>query len=51
MDFFQLINLRRKKIIMTIPRLHVCSNETLESKAMIPNVMRPTHKIEEKIDQ
>ena len=50
MGFFQLLNLRIKTFIATIPRFHICSSETLESKALIPNVMKLAHKIEENID-
>ena len=32
-------------------RWPILSSEALESKALIPNFMKPTHKIEEKIDQ
>ena len=45
---FSLLNLRRKKIIAKIPRGPVLSSETLESKALIQNVMKPTPKIEQK---
>jgi len=34
-----------------MPRWPVWSSETIESKALISNVIQPTHKIEEKIDQ
>jgi len=34
-----------------MPRMFVWSIETLESKALIPNVMTPSHKKIEKIDQ
>ena len=34
-----------------MPRWTLCNSETIESKALIPNVMKPTHKIEENIYQ
>ena len=40
-----------KNIIVKIPRWHVWSSETLESKALIPNIMKPAPKIEKKRDQ
>ena len=49
--FFNLLNLRIKKVIAKIQICLVCSSETLESKALIPNVMKLAHKIEEKRDQ
>ena len=45
---FQLLKLRKQKVIMKIPWWLVWSNETLESKALIPNVVKPTPKIEER---
>ena len=45
------LNLRTKKFIEKMQRCHVFKSETLESKALIPNFMQPTHKIEENIDQ
>ena len=33
-----------------MPRWPIWSNETLESKPLIPNVMKPAHKKIEKID-
>ena len=48
---FHLLKPHRKKIIAKIPRSLVCGSETLESKALIPNVMQPAHEIEENIDQ
>ena len=48
---FQPLNLCRKKFIAKIRRSPVWSSETLESKALIQNVMKPTPKIEEKRDQ
>ena len=48
---FYLLKLRKKKVIVKIPQLPVCNNDTLESKDLIPNVMKPTPKIEEKRDQ
>ena len=34
-----------------MPRRPIWSSKTLESKALIPNVMKPAPKIEEKRDQ
>ena len=34
-----------------MPLWPVSTDETLESKALIPNIMKPTPKIEEKRDQ
>ena len=34
-----------------MPRCPVWSSETLESKSLIPNVMKPAHKKIEKIDE
>jgi len=50
MDFFP-SKMSQKKVIEKIPRCTVWSSETLESKALIPNFMKPTHKKIEKIDQ
>ena len=41
----------QKKVIAKMPRWLVRSRETLESKALIPNVMKPAHKKIEKRDQ
>jgi len=48
---FSLLKHCRKKVIVKIPRWPIWSSETLESKALIPNVMKPAHKKIEKIDQ
>ena len=49
--FLQLLKRRRKNVIAKIPRWPVWSSETLESKALIPNVMKPAQERIEKIDQ
>ena len=49
--FFALLKHRRKKVIAKMPRWPIWSSETLESKALIPNVMKPTHKKIEKVDE
>jgi len=49
--FFRLLKLHRKKVIAKMPRWLVWSSETLESKALIPNVMKPAQEKIEKIDQ
>jgi len=47
---FSLLKICREKFIAKIPRWPVWSSETLESKALIPNVMKLAHKIKEMID-
>ena len=42
---------RRKNVITNIPIWLIWRSESLESQALIPNVMKQTHKIEEKRDQ
>jgi len=42
--FFNLLKCHIKKVIVKIPRCSVWSSETLESKALIPNVMKLAHK-------
>ena len=49
--FLRLLKRYRKNVIAKIPRLPVWSSETLESKALIPNVMKPAQEKIEKIDQ
>ena len=49
--FFLAYETLQKKIMAQMPRWSVWSSKTLESKALIPNFMKPTHKIEEKIYQ
>ena len=49
--FCQLLKHHRKKVIAKIPRWPVWSSETLESKALIPNVMKPAQEKIENIDQ
>lgn len=49
--FLRLLKRYRKKVIVKIPRWPVWSSETLESKALIPNVMKPAQEKIEKIDQ
>ena len=49
--FFRLLKHRRKKFIAKMPRWPIWSSETLESKALIPNVMKPAQEKIEKIDQ
>ena len=49
--FLRLLKLHRKKVIAKIPRWPVWSSETLESKALIPNVMKPAQEKIEKIYQ
>ena len=49
--FFQLLKRHRKNFIAKMPRWPVWSSETLESKALIPNVMKPAQEKIEKIDQ
>ena len=49
--FLQLLKRHRKKVIARMPRWPVWSSETLESKALIPNVRKPAHKKIENIDQ
>ena len=49
--FLRLLKRHRKKFIAKIPRWPVWSSETLESKALIPNVMKPTQEKKEKIDK
>jgi len=46
--FLRLLKRHRKKVIAKMPRCPVWSSETLESKALIPNVMKSA---QEKIDQ
>ena len=48
--FLRLLKHHRKHVILKMPRWPVWSNETLESKALIPNVMKPAHKKIEKRD-
>ncbi len=40
-----------KRFLAKIPWWPLWSSETLESKALIPNVMQRDHKIEEELDQ
>jgi len=49
--FLRLLKRHRKKVIVKIPRWPVWSSETLESKALIPNVMKPAQEKIGKIDQ
>ena len=49
--FFYLLKHCRKKVIAKIPHWPISSSETLESKALIPNVMKPAQEKIEKIDQ
>jgi len=49
--FLRLLKHHRKKFIAKMPRWPVWSSETLESKALIPNVMKPAQEKIEKIDQ
>jgi len=49
--FLKLLKHRRKNVIVKIPRWLVWSSETVESKALIPNVMKPAQEKIEKIDQ
>jgi len=49
--FLRLLKHHRKQVIAKIPRWPVWSSETLESKALIPNVMKPAQEKIEKIDQ
>ena len=46
--FLRLLKFNKNKVIEKIPRWPIWSSETLESKALIPNVMKPA---QEKIDQ
>ena len=48
--FLRLLKCRRKIVIVKMPRWPVWSSETLESKALIPNVMKPAHRKIEKRD-
>ena len=49
--FLRLLKRHRKNVIAKIPRWPVWSSETLESKALIPNVMKPAQEKIKKIDQ
>ena len=49
--FFRLWKRHRKKVIAKISRWPIWSSETLESKALIPNVMKPAQEKIEKKDQ
>ena len=49
--FLRLLKRHRKKVIAKMPRWPVWSSETLESKALIPNAMKPAQEKVEKIDQ
>jgi len=49
--FFVTFETSQKKVIAKIPRGPVWSSKTLESKALIPNVMKPAQEKIEKIDQ
>ena len=51
MGFFRVLKRCRKNVIARMPRGPVWSSETLESKALIPNVMKPAQEKIEKIDQ
>ena len=48
---FQHLILQKTKVGVKITQWLVCSRKTIESKAPIPKVMKPTHKIEEKRDE
>jgi len=49
--FLQLLKRRRKNVIVKMSRWPIWSSETLESKALIPNVMKAAQEKIEKIDQ
>ena len=51
MSFLKLLKLRRENITAKMSRWPIWSSETLESKALIPNVMKPAQEKIEKIDQ
>ena len=49
--FLRLLKRHRKKVIVKMPQWPIWSSETLESKAPIPNVMKPAQEKIEKLDQ